>query len=199
MNINLFLKLFFLTVIVQLTVTSAFANIGDYFLFDSKGNKHSNLLVLLNNFTYKDINLNSTPESDAFVYGQTQGLSVGLRRHQIYMFSLVYRQNVENSRKTTGIAFRSYLPGFYLIGDSIQNLVIDFSKRRFHTYYEAEVAITSIVDPTTQISSKYFENALRIGLEITLISGIFLDGSIGIATYKSNNTWVTGAGLGVRF
>lgn len=199
MNKFIGVKIFCMIAFLQFIYLHSNADTADYFLLESKGNKSFNFLILTNLFTYNDINLDSAPSSDSFVYAQSQGISLGIRSNQIYMFSLVYRQNSENQRKTTGMAFRSYLPGFYLIGGSVQNLIIDFSQRRFHTYWEAELDLTTIVDQTTQLTSKYYENSIRIGLEITLLSGLFIDASYGLATYKSNNTWVTGVGLGVRF
>lgn len=171
----------------------------DFFLLDSKKDRSSNLTVIGNLFSYKDINLSGGDSSDSFIYAPTQGIAVGLRAHKIFLISMVYRQNTVDQRKSAGVALRGYMPGVFLIGDSIHNFLIDFSKRRLHSYVEGEVATTTSVDSATGLSSKYFENSTRLGVEITMFRGFFLDVSYGLATYRSNNSWITGLGLGIRF
>jgi hypothetical protein len=173
-----------------------FAASSDYFLVGSGGQRRGNVALVAHTFSYNDISVSD--EDVQFVHKTSMGLNLGFRVHQIFMFSLLYRQNSPDQRKTTGFAGRAYAPGFFLLGDDISGFITGFTKRRVHTYFEGEAGLTTILDEDGT-ESKFVDSVGRLGLEITLVRGFYFDLSYGVCSAKGNNTTVGGVGLGVRF
>lgn len=148
---------------------------------------------------YQDARSDGATSGERVRLGPSTGVSLGVRIHSIFMMSVVSKQNSDLQRKTVGLAVKAYVPGFFLIGGSLQSLIRNVTKDHFLTYGAFEVGNTSIFSKEDQAKISFIEFTAKLGFELGHVWGFYTHAYVGATNYLGNYDLSTGAGIGVHF
>jgi len=148
---------------------------------------------------YQNIKRDSNVTTGEVELGASQGISFGARFHSVLSMCILHRFNSDYSRQTTGIGFKMYVPGFFMFGGQMSNLVSSINRKNFLTYLAFEIAQTSVKDPGTRVETDFIESTPRFGAELGHLWGVYMFVSVGMANYLGDYNLVTSGGIGYHF
>jgi hypothetical protein len=146
---------------------------------------------------YQDVQNNGSSASHTTNVTPSYDAEVGIRVHKIYSITADYLYSPDGLRKSYSLGFKAHLPGFFLIGGSVNNISDRSSPQQIiQTTLGFEIAHTNVTD--TGIAYKYNEAIGSAALEIH-IKSVIAFGNAKLRSYIGNYVVGYGAGLGFEF
>lgn len=188
---GLLLALFFLT--------SSLALASDDIFYENERDRarfmHNVLSLSVYQTTYSDITTRLSLESTAVSRKTGTGLDVGFRMHRIFGFHFFGDMSTDRTQISYGVGAKTYLPGFFLLGGNLNNLLFKRDQSRFFTY--AQVMLENVESQTT---GSYLTTGFRLGVEFRLLKLWSIFGYVGLSSLAGNSLSMhSGANLTFHF
>ena len=121
--------------------------------------------------------------------------NIDLRVYRIFILSASVGQAKDGSRKFSGIGFKADLPGFFVLGGNVNDLIRRKKRKGLNTYMHWR---TYIIQEEGQ-GDRSVSDRFALGADIQLYNSVFLNLELGLYSHKGDQFLSPGLGMAVEF
>ena len=172
---------FIFLILIQLFCHSSFAAKAKYFS------------VYTQYYYYTDI-VNNSGNAEKEL-SQDVAFNAELRIYRIFSITGVMGQSLDSSRTFVGIGFKTDLPGIFLLGGSINDLIHRKRRKGMNTYF----SFMNHIIQEGEGGDRFVGNRFNWGADIFISDPIYLNLEIGLYSIKGDQFLSPTLGFGVEF
>ena len=122
-------------------------------------------------------------------------LNLEIRTYRVFSILLTGGTAFDSSRVFYGFGFRADLPGFFMFGGNINDLIHRKRRKGVTTYFSASALLTEMPgEPKAIVAGRY-----ALGMDIDLNHTFFINIEPSLYSHGGNQFLSLGAGLGIEF
>jgi hypothetical protein len=144
--------------------------------------------------SYSDIT-SSGSSSDRKTLSNDYSLNLDIRMIRIFILTLHGGQSFDSSRKHAGLGFKVDLPGFFMLGGNINDLIRRKKRKGINTSIHWK---TYVIQDTSQ-EGKYVGNRFSFSADIKFTDSLFLNLDLGLYSHRGDQYLSPTFGLGFEF
>ena len=173
-------RLFFI-ILIQLVGLDCWAGRGKYFSIYPQYHHYTDIVNNSGN-EFKEL------EGDI-------AINLEIRLVRIFSMTLVAGSTASGSRTYSGLGFKTDLPGFFLLGGKINDLIHKKRRRGINTYF----AWTNHIVQEEGQGDRFVGNRFSLGADVFVSKSVFLNMELGLYSLRGDQFLSPTLGFGVEF